>query len=122
MRFQLENSGGVNVVRTCEAGLIRVGDRDLRTSCILTADRIVAPWAVGSAETLTEDDLAPVLELAPEVILLGTGPSAVFPAARLRARIQSKQIGFECMDTPAACRTYNILLSEDRRVAAALIL
>ncbi len=122
MRFQLETGGGVNLVLACETNLVRVGDRDLRSSCIITADQIVEPWAVGGAETLTEDDLAPVLALEPEVILLGTGPTAVFPPVRLRALVQSRQIGFECMDTPAACRTYNILVSEDRRVAAALIL
>jgi uncharacterized protein len=67
-------------------------------------------------------DLEPVVALAPEVLLIGTGVRQVFPAAAVFAALHARRIGFEVMDTGAACRTYNVLVAEDRRVAAALLI
>jgi len=73
-------------------------------------------------DELTASDLEPVLALRPEVLLLGSGPRQVFPAPELLAQLYAARIGFEVMDTGAACRTYNVLVGEGRAVAAALII
>ena len=78
--------------------------------------------AAASIETLSADHIAAIVELAPEIVLLGTGPAFRFPDAARLAPLYKAGIGVEVMDTPAACRTYNILLGEGRNVVAALIL
>jgi uncharacterized protein len=76
---------------------------------------------VGSVEGLAADHMAAIVELAPEIVLLGTGASLRFPEPALLAPLYKAGIGVEVMDTPAACRTYNILLAEGRKVLAAVI-
>jgi uncharacterized protein len=72
-------------------------------------------------EDLEVEHLQAVLALEPQIILLGTGERQVFPAPAIAAAVQAAGIGLEVMDTRAACRTYNVLVQEGRRVAAALI-
>ncbi len=111
-----------NTVTAWGEGEIRVREQVIRNSVILTAERIIHPWSGRSATTLSRDDLAPVLALEPTLIVLGTGQHLMFPDAALHADILARGIGLEVMDTPAACRTYNILVHEGRSVAAALII
>ena len=87
---------------------------------IVTPEQIL-PWSAASFDALTEADLAACLELNPEILLLGTGPKQRFPHPRLTRALMEKRIGVEAMDLQAACRTYNILMAEERRVVAALL-
>jgi uncharacterized protein len=73
-------------------------------------------------QRIDETDIAPVLELEPEILLLGSGRQLVFPRQEIYGQVLGRNIGLEVMDTAAACRTFNILAAEGRRVAAALIL
>ena len=88
---------------------------------ILTATVIIEGWRPASVQDLTAADLEPVLGLAPEVVLLGTGAHQQFPDSAILRILYEQRIGVEIMDTSAACRTYNVLVSEGRSVAAALI-
>jgi len=121
VQFSLQSSADVNLVRACSAAEIRVREHVIRRSAVLTADRIIFDWPPGSIGELRAADLQAVLALEPEIILLGTGERQVFPDAEIRSAVQRAGVGFEVMDTRAACRTYNVLLQEGRRVAAALI-
>lgn len=99
-----------------------VGGRVLRRSLLLLPDRVDANWGPETFAALEPGHLAPLVELACDVLLLGTGTRQRFPApATLRPLIEAGR-GIEVMDTPAACRTYNILVAEGRSVAAALII
>jgi uncharacterized protein len=119
MKFHLSQATG-NVVTGAGPGWVRVGSREYRTSLVLTADTI-ADWAPTGFDVLAEEHFGTVLELAPDVVLLGTGASIRFPHPRLIRALTDAGIGVEVMDTPAACRTFNILVAEGRRVAAALL-
>jgi len=88
---------------------------------IVLPGALIAPWAA-SLEHLAPEDWAPLLPLRPEVVLLGTGTRQRFPAPQVLRPLIEAGIGVEVMDLPAACRTYNILMSEGRLVAAALLL
>jgi len=121
MRLDLDRPAGVNIIHAVSPGEIRIGDRVIRTSVIIGAEDIIPDWPVSSTRDIDEDSLTRVLALEPDVLLLGTGRKLVFPAARIHAGILARNIGLEVMDTPAACRTYNILVAEGRRVIAALI-
>ena len=116
-RHQISNV----TIRHVEPGAIKVGDKVVRDNIALTADEIIQEWQASVIEELTENDFEPLLTSEPELILLGTGPLSVFPPRELVFSLARRGIGLETMDTAAACRTFNILISEGRRVAAVLI-
>jgi uncharacterized protein len=89
---------------------------------IVSAARLIADWRPQHIGELTAADLEPALALEPQVLLLGSGARQVFPSPELLAQLYAARIGFEVMDTSAACRTYNVLVGEGREVAAALII
>ena len=95
---------------------------DARTrDVILTPDEVIDGWSPGPLATLTIDDFGAAMELDPEILLFGTGQTQRFPSAALMAAIMQRGVGFEVMDTAAACRTFNLLVAEYRRVVAALL-
>ncbi len=110
------------VLRAASGTSARVNDRELGRSFVLTPDTLLEDWPVTSVGAFTLADLEPVLALNPAVIVLGTGTTQVFPSAQVMAGCLSRGIGLEVMNNPAAARTFNILASEGRRVAAAFIL
>ena len=92
------------------------------SSLIVTPGRIFPAWPVHDARHLARDDLDELLRHEPELVVLGTGATQVFPDLELVRALMHDGLGIEVMDTASACRTYNILASENRRVGAALIL
>jgi uncharacterized protein len=110
-----------HVIRAWEAGRIRIGDRWIEGNVIVSADRIIPDWPVHAANELAAPDFAAAIELAPEIILLGTGAGVLLPDVDLMGALATQAIGLEIMSTPAACRTFNVLVQERRRVVAALI-
>jgi uncharacterized protein len=122
MRFTLESGTHVNTVRAYSAEALRIGEHVVRASCIVTAEQLVSAWAPQRIEDLEVAHLEPLFALEPEVVLIGTGPRQRFAPAAVRAAFAAHAIGVEVMDLGAACRTFNVLVHEDRRVAAALFL
>ncbi len=97
--------------------------RTLTQSVVVTPKYLVADWPPQSLGAVTTDHIQAIAEnLAPEIVLLGTGKDLSWPPTSLLTPLIEKGIGVEVMDTPAACRTYNILMFESRRVAAALLM
>lgn len=119
MKFHL-SAGEGNAFTGYGAGYVRLGVVEYRENLLVTPERIVTGWAAGGFDQLAEVDFEALAALAPEVALLGTGPSLRFPEPRLMRPLVEAGIGLEVMDTPAACRTFNILSAEGRRVAAAI--
>jgi uncharacterized protein len=120
MKFHLQTPS-TNLVTGSGPGWIRVGAVEHREHVILAAGGVRTGWAPAGFDGLSADDFATLLAEKPEVILLGTGATQRFPHPRLLAAITAAGVGVEVMDTPAACRTYNILVGEGRNVTAALI-
>ena len=121
MRFTLEERATNSVHKVGPDG-ITVGDELIEKSVILTPDEIFRDWPVTSVATITERDFAPAIEAQCDVIVFGTGERPIFPPRSVVFAFARMGIGFEAMDTIAACRTFNILVSEGRRAAAALML
>lgn len=88
---------------------------------ILLPDTIIAEWSAATPDTLSEADMQKLLALGTEIVLLGTGKRLRFPPGALLRPFSPAGIGLEVMDLQAACRTYNILAAEGRKVAAALL-
>ena len=121
MKLTLEASSRVNLIRSYSANEVRIGEQILHSSCIVTADAVIADWDVPGFADLTLDHLQKLFALRPELVLLGTGTMQRFPPQSIRAAFAAQKIGLEAMDLGAACRTFNVLVQEERRVAAALL-
>ena len=121
MKFEREQPGGKNAFTGYGDGYVEVNGRRHQQSLVVGGERIVVDWPVTSVEGLGADHMAALVELKPEIVLLGTGARFQLPPPALLAPLYKAGIGVEAMDTPAACRTYNILLAEGRNVVAALI-
>lgn len=101
-------------------GYVQVNGERRETSLVVLPERVL-DWEPATFDALTEAHFARLAALAPEVVLLGTGNRLRFPHPRLTAPLARAGIGLEVMDVQAACRTYNILVAEERVVAAALV-
>ena len=121
MKFHLSTPDG-NVVTGEGPGWVRVGAQEYRTGIVLTPETVAPGWAPAGFDALTDTDFAGLLAQAPEIVLLGTGATIRFPHPRLTRALSEARVGIEVMDTPAACRTFNILAAEGRSVVAALLL
>jgi len=122
MKFTLESSSRVNLVRAYSRTELRIGEELVRASCIVSADRLITDWPPARFDALATEHLQTIFELEPEVVLLGTGERQHFPPLEIRAAFVARGVGFEVMDLGAACRTYNILVQEERHAVAALFL
>jgi uncharacterized protein len=112
--------GGVNAITGYGEGYVMVNGARRSSSVVVLPDRI-EPWAVQSFDQLSTEDFAFLRDLKAEIVLLGTGARQRFPHPRYTAELAKAGIGLEVMDLQAACRTYNILVAEQRKVAAALL-
>lgn len=121
MKLTLEASAA-NLIRAWEPGAVRIGADWLRGHLIVSSQHIIRDWAVTAPEALQAHDLKPAVDLSPKIIILGTGDQMVLPDVHLMNELASQGIGLEIMDTPAACRTYNVLVHEHREVVAALFI
>lgn len=121
MKFQPDTLDGANLIARLEPGRVWVHQTAFDTSVLVPWRGEVQAWAPRAPSDITAETLAPVLALAPEVLLLGTGAAQVFLTPAIYRALIAARIGVELMDTAAACRTFNVLASEGRKAAAALV-
>ena len=122
MKFILDTSSDGYAIERYETGEIVIGERRYHKSLILLPNQVIADWPPSSIDELAAADFQQLAELDPEIVLLGTGREQRFLHPSLSQPLMQQRIGFEVMSTAAACRTYNILMAEGRRVAAALFM
>ncbi len=120
MKFILDEPGGGHVIQHYAAGEITVNGVVYRENLLVMPDRVIPRWRPVDFSDLVTEDFVQLAELTPEIVILGTGSKQRFPKPGLTYPLMQEHIGFEVMDTAAACRTFNILMSEGRQVAAAL--
>lgn len=120
MKLNLEQNPNLNLFTGYAADHVMVNKVRHEGSLIVTSERVLV-WTAAGFDDLAADDFVALRELAPEVVLLGTGSRLRFPSPRVLRPLIDAGIGYEVMDLAAACRTYNILATEGRAVAAALI-
>ncbi len=122
MKFSLADADDSYLVRAYDRGGVVINEYRHTRSVVVMPKRIIDDWPPQSFAELTADHFTILSELKPQLVLLGTGNVQHFPDPALYAVLLEQGLGVEVMTTPAACRTYNILASEGRRVAAALLL
>ena len=109
-------------LRAADGRSAKVNDRVLTANFLLAPNELVDTWKIIDPSVLAPEDMAPLLTLNPELILLGTGERQVFPSAAVMAACLTRGIGIEVMGNAAAARTFNVLAAEGRRVVAGFIL
>ena len=122
MKLTLTGSSGANLIRSYSADVVRIAEHEVRRSCVVSSDTLVTDWEPQNFADLDVQHLTRVLELEPELVVLATGTTHQFAPASIRAALAARRIGLESMELGAACRTYNVLVQEQRRVAAMLFL
>lgn len=108
-------------IRSFDNDGITVTETRYQSSLVLSGETLVDEWPVKSVKELNEQLLRPIFDLRPEVVILGTGACQEFPDPKLMMKFYERGIGLEAMTTRAACRTFNVLRSENRNVVAGLI-
>ncbi|HEY5635186.1 MAG TPA: Mth938-like domain-containing protein [Burkholderiaceae bacterium] len=121
MKLHLEQNPSLNTVTAYGEGFVEINRQRFEGALILEPEGEVIAWQAESFERLAAEHFAPLAARAPDLVLLGTGARQRFPHPRVWASLAHAGIGVEVMDTRAACRTYNILMGEGRRVLAALL-
>jgi uncharacterized protein len=120
MRFA-QDSFVINSIRAYSDASITINEKIITQSVVISPDTI-QPWEPRRIGELTAAHIEQLGSLEPEIIIIGTGKTLVFPAPRMTVGLQNRGIGVEIMAHDAACRTFNILLAEDRRVVVALMM
>ncbi|MBC9072032.1 Mth938-like domain-containing protein [Thauera sp. CAU 1555] len=121
MKLYTDQPANLNIVTGYGDDHVLINKQRHDGNLLVTPDEIRPGWAPGGFAGLTADDFAAVRELQVQVVIIGTGARQRFPAPALLRPLIEAGIGFEVMDLPAACRTYNILAGEGRKVVAALL-
>jgi len=121
LKLHLSNISGVNAFTGYGEGYVMVNRQRYERNLVVLHDRILTEWQPAGFDELDAADFALLAELKPEIVLLGTGARLRFPQPELTRALIEARIGLEVMDIRAACRTYNILAAEERKVAAALL-
>lgn len=122
MKLHLFNSASKNIFTAHGVDYVSVNHQHFEQAIVVTPEQVFLDWPAQRFETLAEADFSYFLALHPDVLLLGTGRQHRFAHPKLYRVLTDAGVGVEFMDTPAACRTYNILVAEDRKVVAAILL
>lgn len=122
MKFAEADTNEGYFITSYDETTLQVNGKNFHTSLIISNDKLKTDWPPRSIETLGTEDFSPIIELEPELVIIGTGNKLIFPPVDTYAELIKKGIGIDIMDTGAACRTYNILTSEGRHVVCGLIL
>jgi uncharacterized protein len=121
VKLQSDPHSGANTITGYGDGYVEINKTPYSHAVLLSSDGEIQEWPVQSFDELSEADFSQMAALKPELIIIGTGKRQRFPKPELLKTLIEAKIGFEVMDSQAACRTYNILVGEGRQVLLALI-
>ena len=121
MKLQSDPHSGANTITGYGDGYVEINKTPYAHAVVLSSDGAISEWPVQNFESLESKDFSQLIDLKTELIIIGTGKRQRFPKPELLKSLISAKIGFEVMDSQAACRTYNILVGEGRKVVLALI-
>lgn len=122
MKFTEHRDSNLKAVKSYQKGQVRINADEYTDSLFLTQTEVFEKWEITHISQLDESRLQPILDQKPEVIILGTGETQIFPDMSLFAHCRKFGAGLEVMANDAACRTFNILTTEDRPVILALVI
>ena len=121
MKLHQSNTSGLNLFTHIDASDFGINDFRYKGNVAVLPTEVIQAWTSASLATLSEADFEFIAKIDVDIVLLGTGPTLRFPPRQLMRPLYMQGRGVEVMDTPAACRTFNILCAEGRKVGAFLL-
>ncbi|MCK5262258.1 MAG: Mth938-like domain-containing protein, partial [Gammaproteobacteria bacterium] len=121
MKFAEADPNEGYFISSYDENTLQVNGKNFNSSLIIASKQLKTDWSPRSIETLKADDFTAIIQLKPELVIIGTGNKLTFPPVETYAELIKLGVGVEFMDTGAACRTYNILTGEGRHVVCGLI-
>ena len=122
MKFAEDDASQGYFISSYDDTSVHINGKAFHSSLIIAPDAVVESWPPETIEALCIDHCQAIIELQPELVIIGSGNKLTFPHVETYASLIQQNIGVEIMDSGAACRTYNILMGEGRRVVAAIII
>lgn len=122
IELRQDSPSGQYHIRGYKPNEVLINDTTYRNSLIVCAHTLIDDWRPLTIADLNASDWEAIIALKPKVVLLGTGNTLVFPATEILAPLIEHKIGYEIMDNAAACRTFTVLMAEDRQVVCALLI
>ena len=122
MKLQSDPQSNLNTITGYGNGFVEINAIAHSSAILLTPSGDPIPWPVDSFDQVDENHFSQMVALKPELVIIGTGNRQRFPKPALLKPLMQARIGYEIMDSQAACRTYNVLMSEGRQVLLALLL
>ena len=122
MKLSIDYNTSKYTIKAYETGFVTINNEQYSESLIVTPETLITSWEPDQLEDLNQKHIEALIDMKPEIILLGTGKSLCFPHPSLMSIAMQQGIGFEVMDTGSACRTFNVLAAEDRNVMAAILM
>ena len=122
MKFTEHRDSNILAIKKYQAGEVVINDKTIHSSCFLTQHELNTDWQCKNITELSFERLDELIAQEPEVIILGTGEKQTFPESKFFTYCANKGIGLEVMNNGSACRTFNVLTTEDRKVLLALIM
>ena len=122
MKFAEADTTEGYFITSYDENMLQVNGKNFYSSLIIASNELKTDWPPQSIETLNSEHFSKIIEMNPELVIIGTGKTLIFPPVETYAELIKLSVGVEIMDTGAACRTYNILTGEDRHVVCGLIL
>lgn len=122
MKFTEEKNSQGNLIRSYELGQVQVGDTMYQNNIIISPDRLLSPWPLERIEYLGTEHIETLTEGRPDLLIIGTGREHRWPDMAIVYEITALGIGCEVMNSASACRTYNVVAAEGRKVTAAIII
>lgn len=122
MKFTEHRDNQLNMIKSYSPGLVTVNNTAINQSCIITHKSLITDWPVPSLNELNHQHIEQLLALDPEVLILGVGDTQIFPDAKVFAQCAQAGLSLEVMNNASACRTYNVLTTEERVVVLGLII
>ncbi len=119
---QTANNLNLNRISSYSGSSFTVNERVYSNSILIAADKLISPWSANTFDGISLQHIEHIISFEPEIIVIGTGKNVRFLPEAYRATSLSRNIGMEFMDSGGACRCYNLLLDEGRKVVAALLL
>ena len=120
MKLHLTKAADQNIFSGYGEGYVAINNQRFEHNVLVMPGRDITRWEPAGFDALCAADFAALLALQPEIVILGTGDTLRFPKPELTRPLAAAHVGFEAMDTKAACRTYNVLVAEGRQVVAAI--
>jgi len=122
VKLQSDPHSGANTITGYGDGYVEINKTPYTHAVLLSSDGAISNWPVQTFDDLEDGHFVKIVDLKPELVLIGTGQRQRFPKLELLKTLIQAKVGYEIMDSQAACRTYNILVSEGRKVVLALVL